>query len=48
MALFTIAISGIIAIIAGLAIILKPDWIRWALGIYLILVGVLRIVDFTI
>lgn len=43
----TIAISGILAILAGLMVIIKPRWIRWAIGIYLILIGVVRLVDFT-
>ena len=48
MALITLSIIGILAILTGILVLIKPDWVRWALGIYLILVGVLRLVDFAL
>lgn len=40
----TIAISGVLAIIAGLLVIIKPGWIRWAIGLYLIIIGAIKFI----
>ena len=37
--------SGILAIIAGLLVLFWPKLIRFALGIYLIVVGILQILQ---
>lgn len=47
MGIITVSIMGILAIFAGILVIIKPNWIRWALGIYLILIGALRLIEFT-
>ena len=48
MAVITLSIMGILAILTGLLILFKPKLVRWALGIYLILVGILRLYDFAL
>jgi len=37
-------IGGILAILAGIIIIVKPKIIAWILGIYLIIAGVLAVI----
>lgn len=44
----TLSIKAIIALILGILVLAKPRWIRWALGIYLILIGILGLVDFAL
>jgi len=38
-------IMGILAIVAGLLVLLWPDLVRWVIGIFLIVWGVLAIID---
>lgn len=37
-------ISGILAVIFGIVIIIKPKIVAWLVGIYLIILGVLAII----
>ena len=37
-------IMGILAIVAGLLVLLWPDLVRWVIGIFLIVWGVLAII----
>ncbi|MFH1586084.1 MAG: DUF3096 domain-containing protein [archaeon] len=46
LATITLSIRAILAILVGILIISKPKLIRWALGLYLILIGILGLVDF--
>lgn len=48
MATITLTISAILAILAGLLVLLKPKMIRLALGFYLIAIGVIRLIDLNI
>lgn len=41
MVAISLAISGTLAVIAGLLVIFFPRLLRWALGLYLIAVGVI-------
>lgn len=45
MASVTLTISAVLAIIAGLLVLFWPKMFRIALGIYLLLVGILQIVE---
>ena len=36
-------LMGILSIIVGILIILKPDLLAWIIGIYLIVIGILAI-----
>ncbi|MBU0957404.1 MAG: DUF3096 domain-containing protein [Nanoarchaeota archaeon] len=45
MATLKLTISGIITLIAGLLILFNPKLIRLVLGIYLVVVGILQMVD---
>ena len=45
MAYITLTISAILAIIAGLLVLFWPKAFRVALGIYLLLVGILQFID---
>lgn len=38
-------IMGIIGILVGILVIIRPKIIAWAVGIYLIVWGVLRIIE---
>ena len=40
----TLAISGILAILVGILILAVPGLLRWAVGVYLIIIGVLSFV----
>ncbi|MEK6919158.1 MAG: DUF3096 domain-containing protein [Nanoarchaeota archaeon] len=41
MVAISLAISGILAIVAGLLVIFVPKLLRWALGLYLIAIGLI-------
>ncbi|MFW6056931.1 MAG: DUF3096 domain-containing protein [Chloroflexota bacterium] len=41
--MFGISISPVLAIIAGILVLLLPNLLRWILGIFLIVWGVLQI-----
>ena len=45
MVAFTLTISAILAIIAGLLILIWPKIIRIALGIYLLVIGILGLIN---
>ncbi|MCJ7744048.1 MAG: DUF3096 domain-containing protein [Dehalococcoidales bacterium] len=36
---------GILAIVAGLLVLIWPEFVRWVIGIFLIVWGVLAIID---
>ena len=38
-------LMGILAIVAGLLVLIWPDLVRWVIGIFLIVWGVLAIID---
>jgi uncharacterized membrane protein HdeD (DUF308 family) len=38
-------IMGILAIVAGLLVLIWPEFVRWVIGIFLIVWGVLAIID---
>ena len=38
-------LMGILAIVAGLLVLIFPDFVRWVIGIFLIVWGVLAIID---
>lgn len=40
----TLAISGILAIIVGLLVLLFPKFLRIAVGLYLIIAGILQLI----
>ena len=40
-----LAVSAILAILAGLLVIFWPKMFRWALGIYLLLIGILQLLQ---
>lgn len=44
MVAISFTISAILAIILGIAILIFPKILRWAVGLYLIVFGVLQIV----
>ena len=48
MASVTLTISAILAIVAGLLVLFWPKMIRIAIGIYLLLFGILNIVELNI
>jgi len=39
-----IGISGILAIIVGLLILVFPKLLRWSVGLYFIIIGILQLV----
>jgi uncharacterized membrane protein HdeD (DUF308 family) len=41
-----VTLLGVLAILAGLLVLFWPKILRYAVGIYLILVGVLRFIEF--
>ena len=45
MAYMILTISAILAIVAGLMVLFWPKAIRIALGVYLLLIGVLRLME---
>jgi len=45
MAYMILTISAILAIVAGLMVLFWPKMFRIALGIYLLLIGILRLID---
>ena len=38
-------IMGILAIVAGLLVLIWPEFVRWVIGIFLIVWGVVTIID---
>jgi len=40
----TFTISAILAIIVGLLVLAFPKFLRWAIGLYLIVVGILQLI----
>jgi len=44
MVAINITISAILAIVVGFLVLAWPKLIRWALGLYLIVVGILQLV----
>ena len=38
-------IMGILAIVAGLLVLIWPEFVRWVIGIFLIVWGVLAVID---
>jgi uncharacterized membrane protein HdeD (DUF308 family) len=36
---------GILAIVAGILVLIFPDFVRWIIGVFLIVWGILAIVD---
>ncbi len=38
-------LMGILAIVAGLLVLILPDLVRWVIGIFLIVWGVLAVMD---
>ncbi|MEK6850738.1 MAG: DUF3096 domain-containing protein [Nanoarchaeota archaeon] len=40
----SLALSGILAIVLGLLILFFPKFLRWGVGIYLLVAGVLQII----
>jgi uncharacterized membrane protein HdeD (DUF308 family) len=38
-------LMGILAIVAGLLVLIWPDLVRWVIGIFLIVWGVLAVID---
>ncbi|MBS3074571.1 DUF3096 domain-containing protein [Candidatus Pacearchaeota archaeon] len=44
MVTINLAISGILAILVGLLILIVPRLLRWAIGLYLIIVGILSFI----
>ena len=44
----SIQLSGILAIIVGLLILVWPKIIRWAIGLYLIIAGLLQVLNLSI
>ncbi len=45
MALISITISAILAIILGLLVLVWPKLLRWAVGLYLIIFGILQLIS---
>ncbi len=45
MAAITLTISAVLAILAGLLVLFWPKMLRISIGVYLLLIGILRIVD---
>jgi len=45
MASITLTISGILAILAGLLVLFFPKLLRIAVGLYLLVIGVLNLVN---
>ncbi len=43
MALISLTISAVLAIILGLLVLIFPTLLRWAVGLYLIIFGVLQL-----
>jgi len=43
--LTTITISATLAIIAGILILIFPKLVRWAVGLYLIAIGILSLLN---
>jgi len=38
-------LMGILAIVAGLLVLILPDLVRWVIGVFLIVWGVLAVID---
>jgi len=45
MATVTLALSGVFAIIAGVLVITNPRLIKWVIGLYLIIIGLLNLIE---
>jgi len=43
MVAISLAISGAVAIVLGILVLAFPKFLRWAVGLYLIFVGVLQL-----
>jgi len=39
----TLTISAVLAIVLGLAVLLFPKLLRWAVGLYLVITGILQL-----
>jgi uncharacterized membrane protein HdeD (DUF308 family) len=39
----TLTISAVLAIVLGLAVLLFPKLLRWAVGLYLVVFGILQL-----
>ena len=45
MAIISITISAILAIILGLVVLIFPRFLRWAIGLYLIIFGIIQLLS---
>jgi len=39
----TLTISAVLAIVLGLAVLISPKLLRWAVGLYLVITGILQL-----